>query len=95
MWILRHTFAIAVLPVTMAILVPIWLCRRYGIRFRVPETVLEWMCVAAAIVLFLIGAALFVTTCSCSQHAAGERSRRGIRRRTLSCAVRIDSSEIR
>lgn len=30
---LRHLFAIAVLPVTVAILVPAWIARRYGIAF--------------------------------------------------------------
>jgi protein-S-isoprenylcysteine O-methyltransferase Ste14 len=62
MWILRHAVAIAVLPVTAAILVPLWLCRRFGITFRLPATVFEWSCVAVALVFFLAGVTLFAAT---------------------------------
>lgn len=62
MWILRHGFAIAVLPFMATILVPLWLCRRYGIRPRLPSTPSEWICDSLAIILFLIGSTLFVAT---------------------------------
>lgn len=62
MWILRHAFAIAALPITVAIIVPLWISRRYGIAFRTPETLTAWMCVAVAVGFFLIGALLFVST---------------------------------
>ena len=62
MWIVRHAFAIAVLPVTVAIVVPLLLCRRYGIRFQQPSTISGWACVMVAAILFLIGATLFVAT---------------------------------
>jgi protein-S-isoprenylcysteine O-methyltransferase Ste14 len=62
MWILRHAFAIAVLPVTAAVVVPLLLCRRYGITFRPPSTTAAWACAILAVILFLIGALLFVKT---------------------------------
>jgi protein-S-isoprenylcysteine O-methyltransferase Ste14 len=64
MWILRHAFAIAVLPVTMTTLIPLWVCRRYGVVFRAPASLPEWACLAAGVVLAVIGGALFVTTVS-------------------------------
>ena len=62
MWILRHAFAIAVLPVTAAILVPFWLCRRFDVRAAFPTAASEWAGVSFAIILFLIGGTLFAST---------------------------------
>jgi protein-S-isoprenylcysteine O-methyltransferase Ste14 len=60
--VLRHAFAIAALPVTAAILVPLWVTRRYGVTFRIPDSPLDWTCVAVAVVLFVAGLTLFVST---------------------------------
>jgi protein-S-isoprenylcysteine O-methyltransferase Ste14 len=62
LWILRHAFAIAVLPVTVTILVPRWLCRRYSVTLRAPADSSEWLCVILGVLLCLAGLALFVTT---------------------------------
>jgi len=56
MWLLRHGFAIVVLPVTMTILMPRWLCGACvlsmpPLAFAVP-----------ALIAFVIGAALFFST---------------------------------
>lgn len=60
MWILRHAFAIAILPVTMTILVPLWLAR--GSSFRAPVDNVEWLCVALGALLSIAGFVLFVAT---------------------------------
>lgn len=62
MWIVRHAFAIAVLLFTMAVFIPMRICRRYHIAPGLPETPVEWVSAAAAVLLFLIGITLFVTT---------------------------------
>jgi protein-S-isoprenylcysteine O-methyltransferase Ste14 len=62
MWIVRHAFAIAVLPVTAAVIIPMLLCRRYGIALQPPSTTLAWVCAIVAVVLFLAGATLFLKT---------------------------------
>ncbi|MGZ4780004.1 MAG: methyltransferase family protein [Thermoanaerobaculia bacterium] len=62
MWILRHAFAIAVLPLTATVLVPLFLCRRYGVSFRQPVGIADWACMIAAAGLFVVGALLFVTS---------------------------------
>ncbi|MGZ5494108.1 MAG: methyltransferase family protein [Thermoanaerobaculia bacterium] len=62
MWIVRHAFAIAVLPVTVAILVPLWLSRRYGVTFRPPAGISDLLCVILGALLMLAGFALFVAT---------------------------------
>jgi protein-S-isoprenylcysteine O-methyltransferase Ste14 len=62
MWIIRHAFAIAVLPVTVTILVPLWICRRYGISFQPPADAVAWLCIAGGAILLLAGLALFIST---------------------------------
>jgi protein-S-isoprenylcysteine O-methyltransferase Ste14 len=64
MWILRHAFAIAVLPVTVTILVPLWICRRYGVSFRLPADLLAWLSITIGVLLLLTGLALFISTLS-------------------------------
>jgi protein-S-isoprenylcysteine O-methyltransferase Ste14 len=48
---IRHLFAIAVLPFTVTVLVPVWIARRNGIDLTRPESM-------AALLLQLLGAAL-------------------------------------
>src|SRR4030095_8517255 len=36
--LLRHIFAIAVLPVTVVILVPLWIARRYDVTVTIPDS---------------------------------------------------------
>jgi len=62
MWILRHAFAIAVLPVTVTILVPRWICRRYGVTFQPPADAVAWLSIAPGAVLLLAGLAVFIST---------------------------------
>src|SRR5712692_10361198 len=64
MWIFRHAFAIAVLPITVTILVPLWIGRRYGVNFRLPADALDWLSITAGAFLLLAGLTLFVSTLS-------------------------------
>ena len=49
--LLRHILAIAVLPFTVTVLVPVWIARRYAVSFGLGSS-------AAAIALQLVGCAL-------------------------------------
>ncbi|MEA2235795.1 MAG: hypothetical protein QOC81_519 [Thermoanaerobaculia bacterium] len=62
MWIIRHAFAIVILPVTMAVLIPIWVIRGNAIVFRPPAAPLDVLSVIAGGLLFCAGFALFVAT---------------------------------
>ena len=64
MWmILRHAFAIIVLPVTVAVFVPLWLARRAGVlTFGFPADLPGWSCVALGCLLAVAGLVLFATT---------------------------------
>jgi len=42
LWALRHLLAIAVLPFTVAVVVPVWLARRNGIARHVPRLLPRW-----------------------------------------------------
>ncbi|HTO08483.1 MAG TPA: isoprenylcysteine carboxylmethyltransferase family protein [Myxococcota bacterium] len=68
--VIRHALAIAVLPMTVTILVPIWLTRRWptdGGAF--PDSFLESLSVAAGLVFLGLGAGLFA---ACLRRFAGE-----------------------
>ena len=62
MWIVRHAFAIVILPVTMTILIPWWMIWGNGITFRMPAGTLDWLAVLAGVLFFAAGFVLFVTT---------------------------------
>jgi protein-S-isoprenylcysteine O-methyltransferase Ste14 len=62
MWIIRHAFAIVILPVTMTIVIPWWVIRGNAIVFRLPAGPLDWLCVIAGALVFAAGFVLFVTT---------------------------------
>jgi protein-S-isoprenylcysteine O-methyltransferase Ste14 len=62
MWIVRHAFAIVILPVTMTILIPWWVIRGNGIVFQPPLAPLDWLCVIVGVLIFAAGFGLFVAT---------------------------------
>ena len=62
MWILRHAFAIAILPVTVTVVVPIWLSGRNSTNVRPPADSVEWCSIALGSLLVIAGFVLFVTT---------------------------------
>ena len=59
---LRHAFAIAVLPFTMAVLVPLWLARRSGVAPAPAASVGGLVLQAAGLGLLVIGLALFAAS---------------------------------
>ena len=62
MWIVRHAFAIVILPVTMTIFIPRWVIRGNAIAFRMPGGPLDWLSVIAGVLFFAAGFVLFVAT---------------------------------
>jgi protein-S-isoprenylcysteine O-methyltransferase Ste14 len=60
MWIIRHAFAIVILPVTMTVLIPRWIIR--GNAIALPDGPLEILSVVAGALLFCAGLLLFITT---------------------------------
>jgi protein-S-isoprenylcysteine O-methyltransferase Ste14 len=64
MWILRHALAIVILPVTVTILVPGWICRRYGVVLQPPTESADWVAIIAGAFLLLAGLVLFVAAVS-------------------------------
>ncbi len=67
--LLRHAFAIAVLPFTVTVLVPLWLARRYSVSLAFPDSFFGSLGVAAGLALLAIGVTLFV---ACLRRFAGE-----------------------
>ena len=59
---LRQLLAIALLPFTVAILVPIWIARRYGIEVTVGSSVGLVLLQLTGVVLLGLGFVLFVTS---------------------------------
>ena len=62
LWILRQLFAIAVLPFTVTVLVPLWLARRYGIALGVGVGLARVALQVAGVFLVAVGGLLFVVT---------------------------------
>jgi protein-S-isoprenylcysteine O-methyltransferase Ste14 len=60
--LLRHLFAIAILPFTMAVLIPIVLARRNAITPALGSTVTELVVQAAGIGILCVGLVLFVAS---------------------------------
>lgn len=58
----RHLFAIAVLPFTVTVLVPLWLARRYAVDASVPESIVGVVCVVFGVLLLAVGVSLFATS---------------------------------
>lgn len=62
MWIIRHAFAIVILPVTMTVIIPRWVIRGNAIVFRMPAGPLDWLSIVAGVLAFVAGLVLFVST---------------------------------
>jgi protein-S-isoprenylcysteine O-methyltransferase Ste14 len=60
--ILRHVAAIAVLPFTVAVVIPIWLSRRNGITLAVGSGVTQILTQVAGVGLLTVGVLLFVSS---------------------------------
>ncbi len=62
LWILRQLIAIAVLPFTVAVLVPIWLARRNGMALGVGSHLPQPLTQAAGLCLLTVGGLLFLAS---------------------------------
>jgi protein-S-isoprenylcysteine O-methyltransferase Ste14 len=62
MRLIRHLFAIAVLPFTVTVLVPLWIARRYAVAFGVGESMGRVSLQAAGVALLAVGLLLFVAS---------------------------------
>ena len=60
--LLRHLVAIAILPGTVAVLIPIWIVGRYKVRIASPHSVGEIALVQLGLAFLAIGGALFVAS---------------------------------
>jgi protein-S-isoprenylcysteine O-methyltransferase Ste14 len=60
--LLHHLFAIAVLPFTMAVLIPVWLARRNEITLAVGSSPAQIALQSGGLALLLIGLVLFVSS---------------------------------
>ncbi len=60
--LLRHLLAIAALPFTVAVLVPLWIARRTGVELGLAARPLGLAAQGAGIVCLLVGAVLFVAS---------------------------------
>jgi protein-S-isoprenylcysteine O-methyltransferase Ste14 len=59
LWILRQFFAIAVLPFTVAVLIPVWLARRNGIAPGVGSSLTQVLPQVGGLCLLAVGGLLF------------------------------------
>ena len=62
LYVLRHALAIAVCPVTVAIIIPIWIARRSGTDVVLPSTARDVALALAGAFVFAIGVALFAAS---------------------------------
>jgi protein-S-isoprenylcysteine O-methyltransferase Ste14 len=56
--LLRHAFAILVLPFSVVVLIPLWIADRYGLAPAVPERAAGWLVAVAGVVVLAAGASL-------------------------------------
>jgi protein-S-isoprenylcysteine O-methyltransferase Ste14 len=61
MWF-RHLLSIAILPFTVAVLVPLWIARRNGVELLPGSSAPEWALQLAGVALLVLGAVFFVTS---------------------------------
>jgi len=60
--LIRHLLAIIVLPLMIAVLVPLWLAHYYGIALAAPRGPLDLLAQGAGVLLLAIGATLFASS---------------------------------
>jgi protein-S-isoprenylcysteine O-methyltransferase Ste14 len=60
--LLRHLLAIVILPFTVAVLVPVWIARRYEVGFTLSRSVGPVSLQVAGLVLLCLGFVLFVAS---------------------------------
>ena len=59
-WILRHTVAILILPVTVVVVVPVWIASSVGTEIGLPGSLLEWAMAFLGLGVLAAGGLLFL-----------------------------------
>lgn len=62
LYLLRQLLSVLILPVTMVVFMPVWIARRSGRGWVMPESAVDWAAVAAAAALLLVGLTLFTSS---------------------------------
>jgi protein-S-isoprenylcysteine O-methyltransferase Ste14 len=62
LYLLRHAISILLLPVTVTILVPVWMARRYDVTLAWPESAAGLLAVLAGAIAFAVGCWLFAAS---------------------------------
>jgi protein-S-isoprenylcysteine O-methyltransferase Ste14 len=62
LWTFRHLLAIAVLPFTVIVVVPVWLARRNGVTVAAGSGLADMALQATGLVLLAVGALLFAAS---------------------------------
>ena len=57
--VIRHLVAVAVLPFTVAVVIPLWIARRDGIAFEIGPSTLAVMTQLVGVVALIVGLVLF------------------------------------
>jgi protein-S-isoprenylcysteine O-methyltransferase Ste14 len=57
---LRHAIAVLVFPVTVVVVIPIWIARRTGTRLEMPGPPIEWATSLGGVAVLVLGGVLFV-----------------------------------
>ena len=59
-WVIRHALAIVILPVTVLVVVPVWIARSVGTEIGLPVSLLEWATVFLGLGALVAGGLLFI-----------------------------------
>ncbi len=59
-WVMRQTVAILILPVTVVVVVPVWVARSVGIEIGLPMSLFEWATAFLGLGALVAGGALFL-----------------------------------
>ena len=60
--LLRHAFAILVLPISVVVVIPIWIARRWNVAPDWPATWVDWAWTALGLIVGAIGLILFAAS---------------------------------
>ena len=58
----RHLAAILALPCTVAVFIPVWIARRYGVTFTAPYGPIAVLAMVAGVALAVAGLTLFLAS---------------------------------
>jgi protein-S-isoprenylcysteine O-methyltransferase Ste14 len=62
LYLLRHAISVVLLPVTVTIVVPVWIVRRYHVPVALPNTAVGLLVVLSGVVVLAVGFCLFAAS---------------------------------